>query len=159
MLVALKYFIDAEKDVHWVSIVEGPISKLGLLNEVHVLIVGVVAYLIGLYIDHGDQFFYAALVGIATYIIVDIIKEVLTHIDAFLAKGTDVAIKGGLGAFIYLEVLDASFSFDGVIAAFAITNQIGIVTAGLGIGAMFVRSLTIMLDDKGTLTTYRYLES
>jgi len=55
-------------------------------------------------------------------------------------------------------VLDASFSFDGVIGAFALSNNLFIIALGLGIGAMFVRSMTIMLVDKGTLTQYRYLE-
>jgi hypothetical protein len=59
---------------------------------------------------------------------------------------------------LYLELLDASFSFDGVIGAFALTNSIFLIALGLGIGAMFVRSLTIMLVDKGTLDTFRYLE-
>jgi hypothetical protein len=68
------------------------------------------------------------------------------------------AAKGGLGAFIYLEVLDASFSFDGVIGAFALTQNLFVIAIGLGIGAMYVRSMTIMLVEKGTLAEYRYLE-
>jgi hypothetical protein len=63
-----------------------------------------------------------------------------------------------MGMFLYLEVLDASFSFDGVVGAFAITNNLFIIMIGLGIGAMFVRSLTIMLVEKGTLSEFRYLE-
>ncbi len=35
-----------------------------------------------------------------------------------------VLLKAGLGGFLYLEVLDASFSFDGVIGAFAITSDV-----------------------------------
>ena len=61
--------------------------------------------------------------------------------------------------FLYLEVLDASFSFDGVIGAFAITSDPIIIALGLGlIGAMFVRSLTVFLVRKGTLSEYVYLE-
>ena len=66
--------------------------------------------------------------------------------------------RSGAAAFLYLEVLDASFSFDGVIGAFALSNNLFIIAIGLGIGAMFVRSLTIMLVEQGTLTEYRYLE-
>ena len=69
-----------------------------------------------------------------------------------------VVAKGGLGAFLYLQVLDASFSFDGVIGAFALSSNLFIIALGLGIGAMFVRSMTIMLVEKGTLAEYRYLE-
>ena len=55
-------------------------------------------------------------------------------------------------------MLDASFSFDGVIGAFALTQNLFIIAIGLGIGAMYVRSMTIMLVEKGTLAEYRYLE-
>ena len=59
---------------------------------------------------------------------------------------------------MYLELLDASFSFDGVIGAFALTNSLPIIAIGLGVGAMFVRSFTLMLVYRGTLEAYRYLE-
>ena len=73
-----------------------------------------------------------------------------------LAKATG---KAGFFLFLYLEVLDASFSFDGVIGAFAITADPIIIALGLGfIGAMFVRSITIYLVRKGTLAEYVYLE-
>lgn len=54
--------------------------------------------------------------------------------------------------------MDASFSFDGVIGAFALSTNLFIIALGLGIGAMFVRSLTIMLVKKSTMAEYRYLE-
>ncbi|MEP2551208.1 MAG: DUF475 domain-containing protein, partial [Marinomonas sp.] len=63
-----------------------------------------------------------------------------------------------LGGFLYLEVLDASFSFDGVIGAFALSNNMIIIALGLSVGAMFVRSMTIHLVRAGTLNQYRYLE-
>jgi len=67
-------------------------------------------------------------------------------------------IRNGLMGFIYLEVLDASFSFDGVIGAFALSSDIFVIMLGLGIGAMFVRSLTLYMLKKKTLAEYRYLE-
>ena len=66
--------------------------------------------------------------------------------------------RASAASFLYLEVLDASFSFDGVIGAFALTNNLFIIAIGLGVGAMFVRSLTVMLVERGTLDAYRYLE-
>ena len=71
---------------------------------------------------------------------------------------TSAIMKGGIIGFLYLEVLDASFSFDGVIGAFAITNDVIVIMLGLAIGAMFVRSMTIFLVDKGTLDEFVYLE-
>ena len=66
--------------------------------------------------------------------------------------------KGSVMSFLYLEILDASFSFDGVIGAFAITQDVIIIMLGLAIGAMFVRSLTVYLVRKGTLDEYVFLE-
>ena len=54
--------------------------------------------------------------------------------------------------------MDASFSFDGVIGAFALSRNIFIIMIGLGIGALYVRSLTIMLVEKDTLTEFPFLE-
>jgi len=58
----------------------------------------------------------------------------------------------------YEVVLDASFSFDGVIGSFALSSDIFVIMIGLGIGAMFVRSLTIYMLRNKTLAEYRYLE-
>ncbi|GGP56234.1 DUF475 domain-containing protein [Streptomyces abikoensis] len=82
--------------------------------------------------------------------------------DAVPAKqGPSVVGLAGKAAFfmfLYLEVIDASFSFDGVIGAFAITNDIFEMALGLGVGAMYIRSLTVFLVRKGTLDDYVYLE-
>ena len=76
--------------------------------------------------------------------------------QALAAQGA--VVRSGLGGFLYLNILDASFSFDGVIGAFALSNNMVVIALGLSIGAMFVRSMTIMLVQKGTLAEYRYLE-
>ena len=55
-------------------------------------------------------------------------------------------------------MLDASFSFDGVVGAFAITDMIFVIALGLGIGACYIRALTVYLVRKGTLAEYVYLE-
>ncbi|OKI04903.1 hypothetical protein A6A06_09385 [Streptomyces sp. CB02923] len=73
-------------------------------------------------------------------------------------SGVGLAGKAAFFLFLYLEVIDASFSFDGVIGAFAITNDIFEMALGLGIGAMYIRSLTVYLVRKGTLDDYVYLE-
>jgi hypothetical protein len=75
-----------------------------------------------------------------------------------LTKLATTAVKSGLAGLIYLEVLDASFSFDGVLGALAITNNIWLIMIGLGIGALAVRTMTILLVEKGTLADFRYLE-
>ena len=68
------------------------------------------------------------------------------------------SFKAGLVSFLYLELIDASFSLDGVLGAFALSKDVIIITLGLAIGAMFVRSFTIMLVDKKVLKQYIFLE-
>jgi hypothetical protein len=99
----------------------------------------------------------AGIMGIVIYVGVDIIGSLLESQDEETSV-VDIVKRGSVGSFLYLEILDASFSFDGVIGAFAITKDIVAIMLGLGIGAMFVRSLTIFLVDKGTLNEYIYLE-
>lgn len=66
--------------------------------------------------------------------------------------------KAAFFMFLYLEVLDASFSFDGVIGTFAITSDPITIAIGLGVGALYVRSITVYLVRKGTLSQFVYLE-
>jgi hypothetical protein len=60
--------------------------------------------------------------------------------------------------FMYLQLLDASLSLDGVLGAFAITSDVVLIVAGLGVGAVWVRSLTVFMVRRGTLDAYKYLE-
>ncbi len=159
MLVALDYFMDIEKDNHWFDALEDLFAKMGGLDKIQILIVGLGAYIFSTYLgDKGPQFFTASLIGIAVYIAIGVVKSIMEKIDEHMAAKAGVVAKAGFGSFLYLEVLDASFSFDGVIAAFAITDHIFVIAAGLGIGAYFVRSITIYLDEKGALQEYKYLE-
>jgi hypothetical protein len=78
-----------------------------------------------------------------------------------MSAGRGVVQKVGLAgftSFVYLEVLDASFSFDGVIGAFAITNNIILIAISLGVGAVWVRSLTLFIVRRKVLDGYLYLE-
>ena len=57
----------------------------------------------------------------------------------------------------YLEVIDATFSIDGVIGAFAFTMAVPLILIGNGIGAFVVRELTLRNVD--TIKKYRYLKN
>jgi hypothetical protein len=100
------------------------------------------------------EFLVAGIFGLITYIAVDGVSALL-NVESAL---TGELVQSGAASFLYLEVLDASFSFDGVIGAFALSNNLFIIAIGLGVGAMFVRSLTIMMVERQTLASYRYLE-
>ncbi len=58
---------------------------------------------------------------------------------------------------MYLEVLDASFSFDGIMGAFAFTTSVPLILIGNGIGALVVRDLTIRGIEK--VAKYRFLKN
>jgi hypothetical protein len=99
----------------------------------------------------------AGITGIILFVSVNSLDSFL-QTDGEEAAFSGLAKRSGVMGFLYLEILDASFSFDGVIGAFAITKDVVIIMLGLAIGAMFVRSLTVYLVRKGTLEEYVFLE-
>ncbi|MEL7114113.1 MAG: DUF475 domain-containing protein [Pseudomonadota bacterium] len=157
MMVALKFFIDEEKEIDWIKGLECRLRACGSVRGFEIAFVLLIVVAICQALPDHDRgvFLYSAILGLLTFTLVDGLGTVL---DKSSSAATHVAAKGGLGAFLYLEVLDASFSFDGVIGAFALTTNILLIAIGLGIGAMYVRSMTIMLVEKGTLQEFRYLE-
>lgn len=148
LMVALNFFF-SEREVAWIKPLEtnaflNSLKKIPAINVFIASSVGaLVIYLSGEQ-DHAISYFSA----IGLYMGLKII-------DKYLGKG---GVQSGLGGFLYLEVLDASFSFDGVIGAFAMSENIFIIMLGLGIGAMFVRSFTIFMVKHQTLESFKYLE-
>lgn len=157
MLVALKYFFEESKEIHWIKMIEQPMSRLGRMEAIEIGLTLICLFIFSKFQVDLEKlnFLVSGIFGILTYIAVDGIGAFLQSPNE--SKQLDLN-KASLGMFLYLEVLDASFSFDGVVGAFAITNNLFIIMIGLGVGAMFVRSLTILLVDKGTLSEYRFLE-
>lgn len=166
MFLALLFlnFIFAEREITWLSWIERPLAKAGKLDMLSVVTAGVALVLTAEFLAADDDratVLLAGLLGMIIYIAVDGLGSMfhtddLTDGPSDLAKATG---KAGFFLFLYLEVLDASFSFDGVIGAFAITSDPIIIALGLGlIGAMFVRSITVYLVRQGTLNDYVYLE-
>lgn len=155
-MVGLKYFFDVKKNVHWVRMIEEPLTKLGKIEAVEIALVLATLYSISKALPEPVVlgFLLSGILGIVTFVAVEGVAALMGVEDC----ATNAVAKSGFASFLYLEVLDASFSFDGVIGAFALTNNLFVIALGLGIGAMFVRSLTIMLVEKGTLTEYLYLE-
>lgn len=165
LLLLFLNFIFEDRDITWLSWLERPLAKLGKLDMLSVVVASIGLILTAELITPDDDrstVLLAGLLGMVTYIVVDGLGSMF-HTEEHtgdgpseLAKATG---KAGFFLFLYLEVLDASFSFDGVIGAFAITSDPIIIALGLGlIGAMFVRSITVYLVRKGTLAEYVYLE-
>jgi len=158
-MVGLSYFFDSEKEVHWIRWVEGKLSAFSNVKSAELGVLLLALYGVSLMLDADEAltFLVAGILGVVAFIAVEAIGTLLEMRDA-AQRTAGITVRSGMAGFLYLNVLDASFSFDGVIGAFALSNNMVIIALGLSIGAMFVRSLTIMLVEKGTLSEYRYLE-
>ncbi|MEA3018088.1 MAG: uncharacterized protein QOI38_2810 [Sphingomonadales bacterium] len=159
-MVGLKFFFDQDKEIHWIGVIEKRLARLASVDAVDIALVLLALYGISKMIhpEEAPVLINSGIFGILAYILVEAINSLLEPeaVDPHAVAGA--AVRSGLGGFLYLNMLDSAFSFDGVIGAFALSNNIFIIALGLGIGAMFVRSMTVMLVDKGTLAQYRYLE-
>ncbi|MCG2620704.1 DUF475 domain-containing protein [Arthrobacter sp. I2-34] len=176
LLMLFLDFMFEDKDIHWLHWLEKPIAKIGRLNGAS-FIVGLLALLLiaNLAAEHTVTVLVAGIAGLVTYFLVTALGDLfdvdgdedtdaedtaaVAARDAGPNPAAKVVGKAAFMLFLYLEVIDASFSFDGVIGAFAITADPIIIALGLGlIGAMFVRSLTVFLVRQGTLDEYVYLD-
>ena len=159
LLVAFSFLLDDDRDTFWLGKLEEKLQSLSKVDAVSTTIT--LAALLSTYhfvaAEHQHDLLMGGIWGIFLYGLVSSLDRFFQSDDEGLQLA-DVAKKSGMMAFLYLEILDASFSFDGVIGAFAITRDIVVIMLGLGIGAMFVRSLTVFLVNKGTLDEYVFLE-
>ncbi|WP_328317272.1 DUF475 domain-containing protein [Streptomyces sp. NBC_00388] len=180
-------FIFEDRDIQWLRWIERPLAKLGKVDMLSVCIALIVLLISsftfatqahqhgGAHADKAQTVLISGIAGLITYLVVgglsgffenrleeDEEREQEAEEEARKSGSNVPAVmmagKAAFFMFLYLEVLDASFSFDGVIGAFAITNDIVLMALGLGIGAMYVRSLTVYLVRQGTLDDYVYLE-
>ena len=159
LLVFLNFLMDEEKELHWLGHAEQKLGSVGKVGAVPILIaLAIVLLSSNLAGTNRIGVLIAGIWGILTYVAVDVIGNLLEKEEETDVDVGKIVKRGGIGAFLYLEVLDASFSFDGVIGAFAITTDVVIIMLGLAIGAMFVRSLTVFLVRQGTLDEFVYLE-
>lgn len=154
--VGLEHFIDADKESHWIEPIEKVLSKLGAGVSVEVLVTLITLLTIAHFLPGAEQFGFivAGILGLITFL-------VTKNLGTLAAGGGEIGskvIRASIGGFLYLEMLDASFSFDGVIGAFAITQNLIWITVGLGIGALAVRELTLLAVDRGTLAEFPHLE-
>lgn len=161
MMLFMDYFTNPKKDVHWLKPLETAIQKLKKFDRasvyITVLALGIVLNIIPVW--QRFAVICAGTAGIIGYLAIDGLSKWLEKRQEERAKLCANTIKcSGIVGFLYLELIDASFSLDGVLGAFALSSDIIIITIGLFIGAMFVRSLTIMLVEKKTLKQFIYLE-
>ncbi len=174
LLLLFLDFVFEERDITWLSWLEKPLAKIGKLDALSVVVALIVVAVAGEVIAPEGKtgtVLLSGILGVVAYLLVsglgdlfDVDEEGEDGEPAELSGGKaagQIALRAGKAAFftfLYLEVLDASFSFDGVIGAFAITSDPIIIALGLGIGAMFIRSLTLFLVHHGTLSKFPHLE-
>lgn len=209
LMIAVAFFLDEAKDVHWLAWIEHKLSRLGRFDNVGTFGMVVLAIIVTATTpgDTHERFIVAvaAMSAIALHVGLDVFGKAMEQDDEdeeSVIRGEDgpeilipasrrefdhsvlteagatkhvEALKRDLGGtltpqlkvlvgtaaffmFLRLEVLDASFSFDGVIGAFALSTNVFVIMAGLGAGAFWVRSLTVHLVRTGTLAKFRFLE-
>jgi hypothetical protein len=155
IMVSLKYFLDENKTIHWIRAVEKRIAEWGRVESVEI---GVTLGLLGVlaaFLPRTETagVLIAGIIGIVLFIAMEGVTDMFDR----KASAEGAAIRG-LALFIYLNVLDTAFSLDSVVGAFALTDLIPVIVVGLGIGAYFVRSLTVFLVEKRALDSLKYLE-
>lgn len=160
VMIALSYFIDYEKKTHWLGFLERHLGRLGRFDHITIFTMLIATLVIFATVD--AEYHVPVLVAAISAMILHIGLDML---DAFFSreaatKKSTVLKTGaaGFAGFMYLEVLDSSFSLDGVIGAFALTSSVVLIMAGLGAGAIWVRSITVHLVQAKALSKYIFLE-
>jgi len=181
LMIFLDFFFES-RETMWVTRLENTLARIGRFNRISVLVVTLVLIVVALALseEHTSEVLISGLAGLVAYLAVKGLSDLFDSdadigepsnardsVDTDRPTRTTLADRSltpktmartGLLLFLYLELLDASFSFDGVVGAFAISSNIFVIAAGLGIGAIYIRSMTVYLVRNGTLAEYVYLE-
>ncbi len=153
LMVSLKYFFDERKDIHWIRSIEKLLVRFGRIEALEIgLALTLLAAMAFFLPAQSATILFAGIIGIVLFIAMQGVA------NSFTREAGKAVAAGSAALFVYLNVLDAAFSLDGVIGAFAITSQLPVIVVGLGIGAYFVRTLTVFLVRQKTLDTLVYLE-
>lgn len=96
---------------------------------------------------------FAAVVGSTAFFIIHGFRQFAEEQERKLIKGN----MSDISKIAYLEVLDSTFSIDGVIGAFAFTFSIPLILLGNGLGAFVLRKLTISNIER--IKKYKYLKN
>jgi uncharacterized protein len=157
LMVFMHFIFDESKEVHWIGFLERRLSAASKLKSLEVIIAITVLLVIQAMLPEPAKMagLVSGLIGVVLYITINSVMS-LFSVDGHEVNKS-VAISGFIG-FMYLQLLDASFSLDGVIGAFAISKDVVIIMLGLGVGAIFVRSMTVYMVKRGTLDVYIFLE-
>ncbi len=157
MMLFFEFMFDSNKQTHWIAPAEKLLKKIGRVKFAPLLCTVAALAIVEIFIPEHERLvsISAGLSGIIIHLLIHGISEKL---ESMAARKNAFALKhAGLAAFLYLELIDASFSLDGVLGAFALSRDVVVITIGLCIGAFFVRSITLLLVQKKTLEKLVYL--
>jgi hypothetical protein len=159
LMVFFSFIFDESRELHWLGRMEKKLASFGKLESIEIIFALAILLISQHWLPEAIRLeaLTAGVFGVILFVIVDSLAALFEDEEEG-DEAVDMIKKGSVMSFLYLEVLDASFSFDGVIGAFAITQDVVIIMLGLAIGAMFVRSLTVFLVRQGTLDEYVFLE-
>lgn len=156
LLVGISYFVDASKTVHWWQPIERRLARIGRMSSATVLAMIVLAAVTYFTVEHQrEAVLIASVAAIGLQLGLSLLDQLMSR--RFNTSRRHKVGLAAFSAFLYLQVIDASFSLDGVIGAFAITTSALLIMAGLGAGAVWVRAMTVHLVRTGALARYRYL--
>ncbi len=98
---------------------------------------------------------FGAVIGSTGFFLIDGFKQNAQEAERMLLQG-----KSGhsdISKILYLEMVDAAFSIDGVLGSFAFTLFVPLILVGNGLGAIVLRQLTVSNIEK--IKQYRYLKN
>lgn len=110
--------------------------------------------IIWLALKRNSMLAFAASVGSSVFFITHGFKQHATQMEVMLKESS---ARSDISKLLYLEVIDATFSIDGVIGAFAFTMSVPLIILGNGLGAVIVRELTIRGVER--IKGYPYLKN
>jgi hypothetical protein len=164
-LVGLNFLFDSHRETRWINFVERPLARMGKIKWLSRIIPLGILLILAIWFAPQQSAGQVLIAGVLGFVSYTLIRGLSTYSRRYRYNynhlpGETAAVTGKAAVFlfIYLEILDASFSFDGVIGAFSLTNNIFEIMIGLGIGAIFVRAMTLQLLRRGVMNQYKYLE-
>ena len=106
-------------------------------------------------LDDSPMLAFGAVVGSSAFFITHGFKRYAEEQEARMLSGE--GHMSDIGKILYLEVIDLTFSIDGVVGAFAFTLSVPLILLGNGIGAVVVRQLTVYGVER--IKKYVYLKN
>lgn len=137
---------------HWLFLEP---KNFGLTIEKHIsrqgawfyaIVSVILAVVVWLCIKKNPMMAFSASIGASAFFITHGFKEHAARVEVEMKDSQ--SHMSDISKLIYLEILDATFSIDGVIGAFAFTMSVPLIILGNGLGAVVVRELTIRGVDR-----------